>query len=408
MAVVSGDEWAAELQPVPASLRSVEDWESMLPEPAADSGRDPSFLHWFGADADEAVKVDQLFKAAEQIEAGDTISAHRILARLNQQLPAPSGKPLIRSAFFFKEALSSIATPIDVLLKLSAYKAFAEISPVLQFTNFTTTQSILEELTAGANSIHIIDFDLGVGSHWSALIQELSQRRSAAMTVAPKLRITAFTSLGSHHPLELHLIQENLTHFAANLNLPLELHFLPLESFDPVAILSTSSNSAENIAVILPVSLFSYHPLAKTVLSLIKQLSPKIMISVEHGCSRNDLPFSQHFFHAFQSHTLLLESIEASGINPEIAEKIERYLLQPRIESSVLGRYQAGVKLLPWRMLLASAGFVPVKFSNFAETMAECLIKRALVRGFRVSKNQSSLLLSWQQGDIASVSAWRC
>ncbi|KAG0475974.1 hypothetical protein HPP92_012815 [Vanilla planifolia] len=362
--------------------------------------------------------VDQLFRVAELLEAGNAISAHLILARLNHLLPSPSGKPLFRSAFYFKEALLaitggsirpnwfSVGTPLDVLLKLDAYKAFSEASPSLQFTSFTSTQAILEEL-AGANSIHVIDFDVGVGGHWSTLLQELSQRRSAAIG-APELRISAFVSMAWHHPLELQLIQENLTQFASNLGVPFALEFLPLESFDPTAVVF-SSTPCEAIAVNFTVGSGNHILSTQTFLRLIKQLSPKIVIAVNHGCEKNDLPFAQHFLHSFQSNTILLESIEAAGVTPEVAEKIEKYLLQPRIESSMLGRFRAGVQeqLLPLKMLFTSAGFVPVQFSNFAETQAEFLLKKVQVRGFQVQKRQAALTLCWKQGEVSSISAWR-
>lgn len=363
--------------------------------------------------------IDVLFKAAELVESGNTISAHRILARLNHKLPFPSGKPFIRSAFYFKEALLaisngrgtqcsfSLASPLDVLLKFSAYKAFAEMSPVLQFTSFTSTQVLLEEL-AGANIIHVIDFDVGVGSHWPALIQELSERHSSVTGVPLQLRITAVVSLASYHQLELHLIQENLTYFAANLNVSFELNFLPLESFDPATILCSSSPFGEAIAVNFAFGFCNHHLSTQTLLLLIKQLSPKILISVNLGYDRGDISFSHHVLHSFQSSTVLLDSIEASGLSPEVIDRIERYLLRPRIESSVLGRYRAGEKFLPWRTLFTSAGFVPMQFSNFAEIQADCLLKKAQVRGFEVEMHQAALMLSWQQGEIAVVSAWRC
>ncbi|XP_026662440.2 scarecrow-like protein 27 [Phoenix dactylifera] len=365
--------------------------------------------------------VEQLLKVAELVEAGNTVSARGILARLNQQLPSPVGKPLLRSAFYFKEALhlltspaapnhppSPLATPFDVVLKLGTVKAFSDVSPVLQFTNFTSVQALLEELEA-APRIHVVDFDIGVGGQWSAFMQELAQRRcTAAGAASPSLKITAFASPCSHHPLELHLTRENLAHFAADLNIPFEFNLLSLDPFDPSLLLSLSSASAdEAIAVNIPVG-SAVHPPVPTLLRLVKQLSPKIVISVDHGGDRSDLPFPQHFWHAFQSYTVLLDSIDAAGTNLESANKIERFLVQPRIENAVLGRHRNADKLLPWRTLFPSAGFVPVQFSNFAETQAECLLKRVQVRGFHVEKRQASLSLCWQRMELVSVSAWRC
>ncbi|KAG0497910.1 hypothetical protein HPP92_002601 [Vanilla planifolia] len=341
--------------------------------------------------------LDKLFKAAELLEVGNTVSAQMILARLNYHLPSPSGKPFIRSAFYFKEAF---------LFGLQG-RAFSDVSPVLQFTSFTSTQAILDELT-GAKSIHVIDFNIGIGGNWCALIQELSQRHSSS-NGSIELRISAFVSNYSHHPLELQLIQENLTNFAANLGVPFLLKFLPLESFDPTVMMH-SSIPGEAIAVNFTIGFGNDNTSTQTFLRLIKQLSPKIVISVNHGCDRNDLPFSHHFLHAFRSSTILLESIEATGVSPEVADKIEKYLLQPRIESSIIRCYKAGgqEQLLPWRRLFTSAGFLAVPFSSFAEAQAEFLLKRMQVKGFQMHKHQAALMLSWKQGEIVSISAWRC
>ncbi|XP_072987875.1 uncharacterized protein [Typha latifolia] len=371
--------------------------------------------------------LDQLFEAAKMVEAGNFVGARGILARLNHQLPSPAGKPLLRSAFYFKEALhlvlansptttssspahhhrspfpNPLATPYDVMLKLSAYKAFSEGSPVLQFANFTCIQVLLEEL-AGADRIHIIDFDIGVGGQWSSFMQELAQRRCTAAGAIPMLKVTAFVPFSSHHPLELHLTRENLSHFASDLNIPFEFNILSLDSFDPSELLAMGD---EAIAVNLPVG-SAQNPSFPTILRLVKQLSPKIVVSVDHGCDRSELPFAQHFLHAFQSCTFLLDSIDSAGTNLEVANKIERFLLQPRIEGAVLGRHLVADKMLPWKILFASAGFAPMQFSNFTETQAECLLKRVQVRGFHVEKRQTSLVLFWQRGELVSVSAWRC
>ncbi|XP_020590657.1 scarecrow-like protein 27 [Phalaenopsis equestris] len=373
--------------------------------------------------------IDQLFKAAEFVETGNFISAHGILARLNHQLSFPLGKPLLRSAFYFKEALhllvansynppltasyphphrapftTSLFTPLDVVLKLSAYKAFSEVSPILHFTNFTVTQVLLEELGT-TDCIHVIDFDIGIGGQWSSFIHELAQRRSSSST--PRLKITAFVSFCAFHPLELHLTSENLSHFAADRNIPFEINISSIESFDPVEILAASAGRNETIAVNLPVGA-GLNPSFTATLHLIKQLTPKIVVSVDQGSDRSDLPFSHHFLHSFQSSMILLDSIDAAGSNLDAANKIERFILQPKIENCVMGRYRATDKILPWRSLFTSAGFVPVQFSNFTEVQADCLLKRVQVRGFHVEKRQASLYLYWQRGELVSISAWRC
>uniref|UniRef100_A0ACD5TSJ6 Uncharacterized protein n=1 Tax=Avena sativa TaxID=4498 RepID=A0ACD5TSJ6_AVESA len=369
-----------------------------------------------GDDAAAAAAVDQLAEAAKLAEAGDAFAAREILARLNHRLPAApaAGTPLLRSAFYFKEALrvaldatgaaasSAASTPVDVLIKLGAYKAFSEVSPVLQFAHFTCVQAVLDEL-GSAGCIHVLDFDIGVGEQWASLMQELAQRRPGAA-----LKVTALVLPSSHHPLELQLIHENLSNFATELGVPFQFAVFNLDAVDPTELLAIAGGDA--IAVHLPVG--SVHSAAvPSVLHLVRRLGAKLVISVDRNCDRGELPFAAHLFQAFQSCVFLLESLDAVGTDSDVASKIERFLIQPKIESCVVRRHRAttaGDKLLPWRTMFASAGFVPVQISTFAEAQADSLLKKVPVRGFRVEKRAGSLVLHWQRAELVSVSAWRC
>lgn len=362
--------------------------------------------------------VDQLFKAAELVESGNSVLAQGILARLNHQLSHPIGKPLYRAAFYFKEALLQLLStpnspplknfsPIDVVMKIGAYKSFSEISPLLQFSNFTLNQAILESLD-GFDHIHIIDFDIGIGGQWASFMQEIAMKNGGA----PSLKISAFASFSSndHHKLELALTKEHLTHFANDLGILFEIDIVDLDTLDPSSwSLPIHVSEKETVAVNLPVGSSCINPSSiPALLRLVKQLSPKIVVSVDRGCDRSDLPFSQHCLQALQAYSILLDSLDATNSNSETINKIERFLVQPRIESTVFQRHLCHEKLPPWRTLFASAGFSPVTFSNFTETQAECLLKRLQGRGFHVEKRQASLVLCWQRRELVSASAWRC
>ncbi|PSS24133.1 Scarecrow-like protein [Actinidia chinensis var. chinensis] len=349
--------------------------------------------------------IDQLFKVAELIQTGNSVHAHGILARLNHQL-SPIGKPFHRAAFFFKEALQVIlhpaslhSSPFNLILKIGAYKSFSEISPLLQFANFTCNQALLE-IVDGFDRIHIVDFDIGYGGQWASLMQELALRSGGALA----LKITAFASPSTHDQLELGLTRENLMHFAAEINVPFEFEIVGLDSLHSLPL-----HENEAVAVNLPVGSFSNHQLPlPLILRFVKQLSPKIVVSVDRGCDRNDLPFPNHVIHALQSYTNLLESLDAVNVNLEALQKIERFLIQPGIEKIVMGRYRSPEKTPHWRTLFLSSGFSPLTFSNFAESQADCVVKRTPVRGFHIEKRQSSLVLCWQRKELISASAWRC
>lgn len=367
---------------------------------------------------EQAVR-DQLYKAADLIQTGNFPHAQEILARLNHQLSLP-GKPLIRSAFYLKEALQLLLlmsnpaaapppkclTPYDVVHKMSTYKVFSEVSPITQFINFSCTQAILEALD-DADAIHIVDFDIGCGAQWASFLQELPSRKRGA----PNLKITAIASPSSSHPFELALMRDNLMQFASDIGMALELQVVNFDSFDPSSSTMPNFHAAENesIAVCFPLWAASNRPyLLPSLLRFIKQRSPKIVVSFDRGCDRSDVPFAQHLIHALDSCSNHLESLDGLNVASDIVNKVEKFFIQPRIETAVLGRLQAPDKMPHWKNLFASAEFFPLTFSNFTETLVDYVVKRTPGRGFHVEKQQASLVLSWQRRVLVAASAWRC
>ncbi|CAN4127609.1 unnamed protein product [Withania somnifera] len=362
---------------------------------------------------------DQIFQASELLLAGQFSNAQMILARLNQQL-SPIGKPSRRAAFYITEALqlpfllpctSSFLpprspTPFDCVLKMDAYKAFSEISPLIQFMNFTSNQAILEAL-GDAEQIHIIDFDIGFGAQWSSFMQELPSSNKKATS----LKITAFASPSTHHSVEIGIMHESLTQFANYAGIRFELEVINLDSFDPKSypLSSLRSSECEAIAINFPIwSISSCSFAFPSLLHCMKQLSPNVVVSLERGCERTELPLKHHLLHALQYYETLLASIDAANLTPDVGKKIERSLLQPSIENMILGRLRSPNRMPPWRNLFASAGFSPVAFSHMTEIQAECVVKTTQVGGFHVQKQQSSLVLCWKQQELMSAGTWRC
>ncbi|XP_015950600.1 scarecrow-like protein 6 [Arachis duranensis] len=359
---------------------------------------------------------DQLYKTAELIEAGNPVLAQGILARLNHQL-SPIGKPFQRAALYMKEALqllphSNISnltafSPISFIFKVGAYKSFSEISPVLQFANFTSNQALIEAVER-FDRIHIIDFDIGFGVQWSSFMQELALRNSGASS----LRVTAVVSPSTCDEVELSFTRENLSQYAKDINLSFELHILNIESLSsPSFPLAGQFFDNEAVAVNMPLSCFTHHPsLVPSVLHFVKQLSPKVVVTLGRNCDRNDVPLPTKVVHVLQYYSALLESLDAVNVNLDVLQKIEKHFIQPSIRKVIVGHhhYHSQEKLPHWRNLFAQSGFSSFTFSNFTEAQAECLVQRAPVRGFQVDRNHSSLVLCWQRKDLVSISLWRC
>lgn len=352
--------------------------------------------------------VDDLLDAARLLDAGDSTSAREILARLNHRLPSlpsPPGHahpPLLRAAALLRDALLPptalpvSSTPLDVPLKLAAHKALADASPTVQFTTFTSTQAFLDAL-GSARRLHLLDFDVGFGAHWPPLMQELAHHWRRAAGPPPNLKVTALVSPGSSHPLELHLTNESLTRFAAELGIPFEftaLVFDPLSSASPPLGLSAAPDEA--VAVHLTAGSGAFSP-APAHLRVVKELRPAVVVCVDHGCERGAL-------NLLRSCAALLESLDAAGASPDVVSKVEQFVLRPRVERLAVG-VGGGP---PLQSMLASAGFAALQVSNAAEAQAECLLRRTASHGFHVEKRPAALALWWQRSELVSVSAWRC
>ncbi|CAD6338064.1 unnamed protein product [Miscanthus lutarioriparius] len=368
--------------------------------------------------------VDELLEAAHRADTGDSTGALEILARLNHRLPSPPGHPhppLLRAAAHLRDALlrlvvtpapgtlqpGSVSTPLDVVLKVAAHRALADASPTVQFASFTSTQALLDAL-GGARRVHVVDLDVGFGGRWAPLMQELAlQWRRAPFSPLPLplpcLKVTALVSPGSAHPLELRLTHEGLTRFAAELGISFEFNavvFDPLDTFAPTG-LSVAPGDA--VAVHLPIGSGAPSPALPTTLRVVKQLRPAIVVCVDHGCHRGDLPLSHHALNVVRSSAAFLESLDAAGAPADAVARLEQYVLRPRVERLLLGD-----RMPPWQTMLASAGFALVQLSNAAEAQAECLVGRTPTPGFHVEKRQAALALRWQESELVTVSAWRC
>ncbi|KAL6557249.1 hypothetical protein OROMI_017599 [Orobanche minor] len=355
--------------------------------------------------------IDQLYNVVELVETGNFILAQGILARLNQFL-SPIGKPFNRAAFYCKEALHLLLntnnnlninpsagtfSPSSLVFKIAAYKSFSEISPLIEFSNFTCNQALLEAFQ-GSDRIHIVDFDIGLGGQWASLMQELGLINGPR----PVLKITALVnSISAHDHLELCLVRENLSQFAGEISVEFEFEVTSIDSF--------RVPDDETIGVSLPVGcLADYNLSPSLVLRFLKQMSPAIVVTVDRGCDRTDLPLADHIIHALRSYSNLLESVDAVNVNSDAVRRIERFVIQPGIEKIVMGRFRRPEKSQHWRNLFSASGFLPVPFSDFAEWQGECVAKRTPVRGFQVEKRRSSIALCWQRKEVVSVSVWRC
>ncbi|XP_039129124.1 protein NODULATION SIGNALING PATHWAY 2-like [Dioscorea cayenensis subsp. rotundata] len=96
-----------------------------------------------------------------------------------------------------------------------ALRAFYEICPYGRFAHLATNFAILESLPCDVQVIHIIDFDVGEGEQWPALLAVLNHRISVKLSVI--------------HCKEVKKTRNNLCSFACSIGLSLQVEEIEME-----------------------------------------------------------------------------------------------------------------------------------------------------------------------------------
>ncbi|XP_022752125.1 scarecrow-like protein 15 [Durio zibethinus] len=357
--------------------------------------------------------IEELIRAADYFDTHELQLAQVILARLNQRLRSPSGKPLQRAAFYFKEALQSLLTGStrstslsswsQIVQTIKAYKAFSGINPIPMFTHFTTNQALLEALDGSAPLIHIIDFDIGLGSQYASLMREISERDDHSCKF---IRVTAVVP--EEYAIETRLINDNLFQFAQDLKLRFQIEFVLLRTFEMLSFKAFNFMEGEKMAILLSPSIFRCLSLNVTAfLSDLRRINPSVVVFVdsEVWMESGATSFRKSFVNSLEFYTMMFESLDAAVAGREWVRKIETLLLQPRILAAV--EVAARRTAPPWREVFYGAGMRAVHLSQFADFQAECLLGKMPVQGFQVAKRQAQLVLCWRKSALVATSAWK-
>ena len=370
--------------------------------------------------------IEDLIKAAQAYESNDSHQVQLILARLNQRLRSPAGKPPVhRAAFYFKEALQHLATgtgpaqparlsSYEVVQTIRAHKNFSCISLISLFSTVAANQAILEAVD-GAAFIHIIDFDIGFGGHWASFMRELVDKADPNKINSMMLRITAIVP--EEFGIESKLVRENLAQFARDLNINFHMEYVLIQSFEILSFKSVKFVDVEKLAVHISPAMFQR--LAGGVSKFLADLrgilpSTVVVVDREVGIDTGTSSFSLNFVAGIEFYTGMLESLEATSTGGfagggDVVRRIETYVLRPRITGAVESAAAAAVaRWSTWREAFALARMRPVGFSQFADFQAECLVSKFQVGGFQVAKRHGEMMLCWHERPLVSTSAWRC
>ncbi|KAJ4815391.1 GRAS family transcription factor [Rhynchospora pubera] len=366
--------------------------------------------------------LELLIQASHLIDTGDLQSAHQFLARLNQYFPSPSGVPIHRAAFYFKEALLSALSlhdrpaesplsAVEVVCRINAQRLFADLSPIPRFASFAANQSILEALdTIGQPppSIHVIDFDLGLGGQWSSFSQAVAARSCLARLVPPAIRLTAVVQ---NRTPETTLAAENLCDFAQSLGLRFSVDIVCVAGIGFHALGRIQLIQGEPVAVVLSPAKVCIKSSGTDTYKLLQHFLqiavPRVVVLLDTDCF-NPTSLSQSVASGLEFYGSLIESVEAAaastGMGEEAVRRVEWGIFRPKI-SEVVGSWCGQSE--PFHEMLAGSRLTPVGFSQNVVAQAEWLVRGASIDGYQVARRDASLVLSWHGKDLVVTSAWR-
>ncbi|XP_010467682.1 PREDICTED: scarecrow-like protein 15 [Camelina sativa] len=376
--------------------------------------------------------VEDLIRVVNCVDSDELQLAQVILSRLNQRLRSPTGRPLERAAFYFKEALGSLITGTnrnqnrlsswsDIVQKIRAIKEFSGVSPIPLFSHFTANQAILDSLTwqqqqhqsSSSSSppfAHVVDFEIGFGGQYASLMREIAEKSVNGIRF---LRVTAVVT--EDYAVETRLVKENLAQFAADLEIRFQIEFVLMRTFEVLSFKSIRFVEGERTVVLISPVIFRRLNGISGFVNDLRRVSPEVVVFVDSegwtGISRGAGSFQREFVSGLEFYTTVFESLDAAvaGGGGDLVKKIiEAFVLRPKIASAVeAAADKRGEEMMTWREAFCAAGMRMVPLSQFVDFQAECLVEKAQVRGFHVAKRQGELLLCWHERPLVATSVWR-
>lgn len=382
-----------------------------------------------GGDGMELVQL--LISCAEAVACRDKTHASTLLSELRAKALV-FGSAFQRVASCFVQGLADrlalvqplgtvgyVAPKMNIMdvnseKKEEALRLVYEICPYIQFGHFVANSAILEAFEGESNSVHVVDLGMSLGlphgQQWRRLIQSLANRSDAAGR-RRRLRITAIGLCVKRFKV----IGEELVVYAKGLGINVEFSVVEsnLENLKPQDI---KINEGEIVVVN---SILQLHCVVKesrgalnSVLQIIHELSPKVLVLVEQDSSHNGPFFLGRFMEALHYYSAIFDSLDA--VLPKYdtrRAKIEQFYFAEEIKNIVScegpARLERHERVDQWRRRMSRAGFqaAPVKMMAQAK---QWLTKVNACEGYTIVEEKGCLVLGWKSKPIVAASCWKC
>ncbi|KAI3785841.1 hypothetical protein L1987_44967 [Smallanthus sonchifolius] len=372
--------------------------------------------------------VQLLISCAEAVACRDKEHASNLLVKLRTNALV-FGSSFQRVASCFMQGLTDrlalvlplgavgLVTPpphlnaIGLEKKEEALRLVYEVCPHIQFGHFVANLTILEVLE-GESFVHVVDLGMTLGlphgHQWRGLLESLANHHRQSLR---RIRITAVGPCVNR----FHVIGDELEAYAHELGINLEFSYVEssLENLKPEDI-----KTYENEVLVVN-SILQLHCVVKesrgalnSVLKIIHELSPKILILVEQDSSHNGPFFLGRFMEALYYYSAIFDSLDAMLPKYDTRRaKVEQFYFAEEIKNIVScegpNRVERHERVDQWRRRMSRAGFqaAPVKLVAQAK---QWLAKLKVCEGYTIVEEKGSLVLGWKSKPIVAASCWKC
>ncbi|KAJ9145884.1 hypothetical protein P3X46_028212 [Hevea brasiliensis] len=390
----------------------------------------PFYLSSSGLSDEDAKMVklaESLLASAEKIGNQQFDCASRLLKQCNS-FSSNEGNPVQRVAYYFAEVLQErIDIEIGRITSKEQWKkqsfdidkamttpnptalASHQAIPFCQILHFAGIQAILDNVD-DASRIHIIDFTLRCGLQWTVLMQALVSRCECPVEL---LKITAIATAWEDL---IETTGKRLTAFAQTMNLAFSFKIVVVSDVLELKEDLLEIDDEEIVAIYsdnLPRSLIALPKRLESIMRMIKNIIPCVMVVAEIESNQNSPTFLNRFIEALfffsayfdcldacmerdDSNRLILEAMYlGKGIRNAIAIEGEEKTIRSR-------------KLDAWRSFYARFGMVEIDLSSSSLLQANLIVKKFACGNYcTLNKNGKSLIIGWKGTPLHSLSAWK-
>lgn len=296
---------------------------------------------------------------------------------------------------------------------LSYMQILYEICPYLKF-GYMAANGAIAEACKKEDRIHIIDFQIALGTQWVTLLQALAARPGGP----PHVRITGIDDPVSNYARGegLEAVERCLATLSEKYDIPVEFDGVPVFGPDITQDM-LDVRPGEALVVNFPLQL--HHTPDESVdvnnprdglLRMIKSLSPKVVTLVEQESNTNTAPFLTRFSETLDFYLAMFESIDVTmGRDRKERINVEQHCLARDIVNIVACEGKERVErhelFGKWKSRLTMAGFRQYSLSPYVNSVIRSLL-RYYSEHYKLEEKDGAMLLGWKDRNLISASAW--